>query len=356
MATATKLPSGAWRVQASKTVKGKIIRKSFTVNPEEFGGDSKKAKNKAELLAREWQISKKIETNSKPLLGEAMEQYIEHRKNVISKATSYNYKKQLKTFSSIYDLRLDDIENEDVQKMVNEWSLKLNRSTIQDRLKFLKTVMRYYKVEPNFKITLPSVNTKKVIAPRTHEIKLLLDNAKGDLKAMIALAAFGSLRRGEVAGLRFKDISHEDNTIFIRGTIIPAQDENGKYHFFYRPAAKTDSSIRVVTLPPSVMDLLPRSDNPDDFVFKDTNYDLIYYRFKHLAKKLGLSCSFHSLRHYAASFRSDLQIPAKYIEEVGGWERGSKALQRFYDDKLPEASRKYNNLANSFIEDEFFNQ
>ena len=44
MATARKLPSGAWRTQASKTIDGRYVRKSFTVHPDECGGDSKKAK------------------------------------------------------------------------------------------------------------------------------------------------------------------------------------------------------------------------------------------------------------------------------------------------------------------------
>ena len=54
MANAQKLPSGAWRTQATKTINGKKVRKSFTVTAEECGGDSKKAKALSERNAREW--------------------------------------------------------------------------------------------------------------------------------------------------------------------------------------------------------------------------------------------------------------------------------------------------------------
>ena len=45
MPKAKKLPSGSWRVQASKTVNGNLIRKSFTDID----------KRKAEALAAQWQ-------------------------------------------------------------------------------------------------------------------------------------------------------------------------------------------------------------------------------------------------------------------------------------------------------------
>ena len=41
MASAKKLPSGAWRTQAKKTINGKKVCQSFTVHPRETGGDSR---------------------------------------------------------------------------------------------------------------------------------------------------------------------------------------------------------------------------------------------------------------------------------------------------------------------------
>lgn len=73
MASAKKLPSGAWRTQAAKTIGGKKITKSFTVHPKDCGGDSRKAKTQSEMRAREWQLEvESLEVNGLRI-GEAME-------------------------------------------------------------------------------------------------------------------------------------------------------------------------------------------------------------------------------------------------------------------------------------------
>ena len=55
MASAQKLPSGAWRTRATKVIDGKQVRKSFTVSPENDSKEaSKKAKAFSEMQARNW--------------------------------------------------------------------------------------------------------------------------------------------------------------------------------------------------------------------------------------------------------------------------------------------------------------
>ena len=72
------------------------------------------------------------------------------------------------------------------------------------------------------------------------------------------------------------------------------------------------------------------------------------------AKKLQLDYSLHTLRHFAASFRTDLGIPKKYVQEVGGWQDGNNnVFERIYDNRMESSRRKYTQLANKFIEDNF---
>ena len=54
MASAQKLPSGAWRTRATKLIDGKQIRKSFTVHPDDCDGDWRKAKALSESQANNW--------------------------------------------------------------------------------------------------------------------------------------------------------------------------------------------------------------------------------------------------------------------------------------------------------------
>lgn len=67
MAKAKKLPSGNWRVQASKVIDGKQVRKSFTA-PD---------KRKAELQAAQWLDSIEEYSNTESItLRQAYERYM----------------------------------------------------------------------------------------------------------------------------------------------------------------------------------------------------------------------------------------------------------------------------------------
>lgn len=55
-------------------------------------------------------------------------------------------------------------------------------------------------------------------APENGQIKALYDNASHKMKISIALAAFHSLRRGEIASLKYGDI--QGNTLYIHSDMV----------------------------------------------------------------------------------------------------------------------------------------
>lgn len=347
MAKAIQLPSGAYRTQAAKTINGKKIRKSFTVHPKDCGGDSIKAKNKSELLAREWILSKEESIANGQTVKEAIESYIDDRSRVLSPSTIHGYKKVLGALSSIWDIYISEIETPLIQRLVNEWSISYKSKTIKNRVSLLLAVLDYAGIDKKFRIRYPQNNSKKVLSPDLQDVKMLIDNAPDTLRSIIYLAAFGSLRRGEIAGLKQKDISRDMNTVTINGDMV--YSDNG---WVYKPIPKTSGSIRTVHLPKFIIKSLPKSDSPEDYVF-NLSPTAITDRFRRLSYKLGFNYTLHSLRHFAASFRSDLGIPRKYIEEVGGWENGSAILQRVYDNGLDSSRKKYTQMTNNFIEENF---
>ena len=79
----------------------------------------------------------------------------------------------------------------------------------------------------------------------------------------------------------------------------------------------------------------------------------LWKRYDRLRKRSGVSAGLHDLRHFAASFRSDLNIPSKYIEEVGGWAKDSHIMTTIYDNTLSSTRKKYVHLTNEFIEKTF---
>ena len=120
----------------------------------------------------------------------------------------------------------------------------------------------------------------------------------------------------------------------------------------YKELPKTSDSIWTVYLPKKIIDLLPISEDPEEYLFK-MNPTNLWKRYDRLRKRCGVEAGLHDLRHFAASFRSDLNIPAKYIEEVGGWAKDSHVMTNIYDNALTSTRKKYIQITNRYIEDTF---
>lgn len=345
MAQAKKLPSGAWRTQASKNINGKRIIKSFTVHPKECKGDSRKAKTLSEMQAREWQLSAEQTEVFGATIKTAMEDYISDRSKVLSPSTITNYKRLIPLFESLWHIYVCDVENSTIQPLINEWSISVKSKTIMNRISFLLSALDYAGCDKKFKLRYPQNNSKVITSPDLEDVKKLIDNASEDFKPVIMLAAFGTLRRGEISAIREKDISRDMNTVTVCADMVLDGDK-----WIYKPYTK-NGLISTIQFPKFVIDAIPKKEDAEAFVF-DFNPNMISHRYDKLKHKCGIEYNFHSLRHFAASFRSDLGIPTKYIEEVGRW-KNSKVLKQVYDNGLTSSRKKYTKLANDYIEDNF---
>lgn len=346
MATAKLLPSGAYRTQVKKTINGKVVCKSFTVHPKDCKGNARKAKDQSEMLARQWRLSAEDSEVYGIKVRDALEQYIQDRSKVLSPSTITNYKRLVPLFESVMDICVDEIKTADIQALVNAWSISVRAKTCRNRISFLLSALDYVECDKKFRIRYPNSPSKEIKAPDTEDVKMLLDNASEELKPILYLAAFGALRRGEIAALKQKDISRDMCTVHVHADMV--LDGN---KWTYKPFPK-NALAGVVQLPKFIIDLLPCAPDPEAYVF-DMNPNMISHRYDILKKHLGFPFNFHSLRHFAASFRSDLGIPRKYIEEVGRWESGSVVLERVYDNTLTSTRKKYTQIANRYIEENF---
>lgn len=347
MASAKKLPSGAWRTQATKYINGKRVVKSFTVSPKETRGDWRKAKQQSELMAREWQLAHDYnETYSKPV-RDALEEYIQDRSQVLSPRTIYDYRRIIPFFGSVLDLPVDDMATPQVQALINEWSVSISEKTIRNRISFLLSALDYAGNDKRFKLRYPQKRAKKILAPDVQDVQRLLDNAPDDFYPILCLAAFEGLRRGEIAALKQKDISRDMCLLSVHADMVKTEEG-----YVYKPFPKTSGSTRTIEIPRSIMGLLPVSEDPEAYVF-GVNPNMISHRYDKLKKKCGIDVNFHSLRHFAASFRSDIGVPKKYIEEVGGWRDGSRVLAQVYDNTLTSTRKKYTQMTNRYIEETF---
>lgn len=346
MPNARKLDSGSWQTRATKTINGKKVTKSFTVSPKQTKGDSKKAKAQSELLARKWMISADNAQIYGITVGAALEKYIEDRRGILSPSTITNYCRLISLFDSLSNIYASDLKNIEIQALINKWGYSVSAKTIRNRISFLLSALDYAECDKKFRLRYPPSTAKKITAPDVADVKRMLEGAPDDFRPVLYLAAFGALRRGEISALKQKDVSRIANTIHIHADMVL---DGNKY--VYKPFTKTGAS-GVIQLPKFIIDSLPCSEDPEAFVF-DMNPNVIGHRFDKLKNQLHLGFNFHSLRHFAASFRSDLKIPTKYIEEVGRWRTGSTVLQRVYDNTLTSSRKKYNQIVDEYIEEKF---
>ncbi len=299
MAKAKKLPSGNWRVLASKTISGKKINKSFTANNKKL----------AEFMAITWQNQVENEISDNPTLSNAYQRYIEAKEKVLSPSTVRLYKQMCRTtMQSLMDKNLSTITTEQVQREINIYSANHSPKSVRNAYGLFTAVYSMFIPEKKFNIKLPQKEKKEIYIPSDNDIKLLLDNSTGDLKIAIMLGAFAGMRRGEICALTDKDI----NNNFININKSLSITTSGKYS---EKAPKTFSGYRNIEIPPFIKNAIQGKSGNVLNIHPNT----LGNQFNKLLKNIGLPhFRFHDLRHYYISHLFDLGLPEKYIiSQVG---------------------------------------
>lgn len=345
MAKATKLKSGSFRCQACITIDGKRIRKSFTVNPADCLGNSYRerssmAKRLAEKMADEWVITAEHAAHQ-ITVKQAMESYIADRSNILSASTLADYKRMPHHFENILEMDIRNVTSKVLQSEINSMSLDLNERTVKNRIFFLIACLNYNGLERKFNLRFRPSAKKILNPPEKEEMHRILAFADGEMKLIIILAAFYTLRRGEIAGLCGEDLFPELGQIYVHSSRV----KDSEHNWIRRDLPKNINSVRTIRIAPEIMQLFPKVES-NEFIFS-LNPDQISKRFERIRKKTLVHCRFHDLRKYAASTRSEV-MPSKYVEADGGWRKDSGVLKTIYDKPFQKSrndySKKYNDL------------
>ena len=346
MATAKKLPSGAWRTRPSKYINGKKVTKSFTVHPNECAGDWKKAKTLSEQKASVWLLETEAD-DVHTSVGKAMELYIEDRSAVLSPSTIADYRRMPKHFGNLVNVAAADVDSKMIQALINEMAVdNLNARTIKNRIFFLISALNYVGIEKKFKLRFPSQIKPNLNPPEPSEFHRLLAMATPEEKLTIILAGLYTLRRGEIAGLCGEDLLWDLNSIYVHTSRV----QNDKKEWVRRPMPKNLNSVRMIQLDPEIMALLPKV-GPKEYVIS-MNPNEITKHFIRLREKACVNCRFHDLRKFAASIRSAI-MPSRYVEADGGWRKDSQVLSSIYDRPFKESRNEYSKKLNKMIVDEY---
>lgn len=334
MANAKKLPSGMWRVLVYSHMdeNGKRKYESFTAS----------TKTQAEMMASQFADSRDRVRALDLTVEEAVKQYIDANEAVLSPATIAGYLSDLKRMKPIYKLRIRKISSNDIQMFISGMTSEFSPKTIKNTYGLLHKSLVYFDPNARFTVKLPKQTKKQKYAPSDEDVMTLFSNAPRKLQLAIALAAFHSFRRGEIAALKFKDL--EGSRLHVHADIV--MDKDNKW--IYKDYPKTDDSDRYATLPDYLVKFIGEGD-PEDYIV-GWMPGTIDKRFYELKKELGIDIRFHDLRHYFASVSAILQIPDIYTAGFGGWKADGSVMKSIYQNKIVSMEEAYSKKLNDHFE------
>jgi integrase len=169
-------------------------------------------------------------------------------------------------------------------------------------------------------LNLPTVKGKaKVDRPPASDADIKAIEAHksdSDIGRMIHFILWTGCRRGEAAALQEKDIDREKKTAHICKTLAYSSPTPQ-----IKDCPKTEAGVRDVILPQSVIDNLPRRNNPNSYIFfpkglpNEREFQVAIDNFR---AEAGVKCTLHQLRHSYATMLHSAGVDAKDAQYLLG--------------------------------------
>ena len=329
MASAKKLPSGSYRVNLyiGKTADGKRQYKSFTAD----------TKKEAEYLAAQYNIEQKEKKKYKITLHEAITQYIESKRNILSPSTIRGYYIVLNNYcSDLMQISICNITQLDIQLAMNEMAAKYSPKSCRNAHGLISAALKLYRPELNLTTTLPQKKKREIYVPDVKEIKIIYELTLGTPNEIpVFLAAECGLRASEIGGLTVENIT--PTHINIKQALVIGDDNKEHYK-----QPKSESGYRKIPISSDVSEyLISKSENGRVCDKKTALICNNWNKFRD-RHNLNKNLTFHALRHHYASKCILLGIPQKYIAELMG-HSSTIMIEQVYQHIFPSAMEEYSN-------------
>lgn len=278
-------------------------------------------------------------------LGKLMNEHFEYQKDKVKYTTQHNYKKKLSHFKSLIDIKISDLNINDIEKWKEEINNKLTPAgtplatrTKNDLFKYLKSILNYgtkwhdfnfasmYNKMTNF--NNPNELPKEMEFYTYEEFKKFI-SVEDDIrfKTLFETLYYCGLRRGEIRGLTWNNIDFDRKELSIKQNVVNVSGDSG-YWLITTP--KTKTSMRIIPMPNNLvsdMKLLKEESKKiygfeeKWFVFGDIapiHPDVLRRRKNENAKKAGVKqIRIHDFRHSCASLLinngANITMVAKYL-------------------------------------------
>lgn len=295
-----------------------------------YGKTYTQAKEKLEAVRLD---RKQADTGGSLLFTSVLDRWLSAKKSSVSISSYYCYKSRLDRHIMPYfkGMSYNSVTAATVADFINlKKSEGLSTKYIADMVTVIKAAASLYSAETGCINRIASVENVKI---RRSEPLLLSLSEQKTLQAClldmdsctsigIYLCMFTGLRIGELCALTWKDIDLDEGLIHINKT-AQRIGSLGSVSVMLT-SAKTQSSERIIPLPPFVAEKLARFKTDDSCFLLSGTQKLIEprclsYRFKSILKKADLpSVKFHSLRHTFATNCLKQSFDIKTLSEILG--------------------------------------
>ncbi len=248
-------------------------------------------------------------------------------------------------------LKLNQITETHIKKFIStKLKQKMSKSSVRRMMSVLK-VMLYDALKlrsPMVDIKLPSDEKTEVTIPTHEEFEKMRADIKGThYEAIILLAAWGGLRRGEILALKPNDLD-KDNCM-LRVDESRKINKDGRYE---DGRTKSENGIRTIIIPEELMDMLweIRKKNTEKTRLFNMRPDALTRWFTRSKVKFNWpDITFHSLRHYHASWLYEQEIPDQYASKRLGhsvkvlkmvYQHIGVDREKIFDDKIKNINKK----------------
>ena len=339
-----KLPSGKFRARLQ------VNNKRYSA----IGSTKKEAQDKVLQLYLGFEVEKK----SPLTVGKAMDRYISEKTGTLSPSTIKGYYSIRKNYlQSIMNLNLNDLTQSDIQLAVSSEAVAgKSPKTIRNAHGLLAAVLDEFR--PGFLLNtrLPQKQKYEARILSEEEMGKVFEAAKGSKYELpILLAAWLGLRMSEIRGIKYEDI--QDGYVHVHRAMVAGP--NGDVE----KGTKTTAGDRWIKLPEEILYLINNKKTEDEKRESKGTHPIseeyicpwaditIYKNFINVCKKAGVEpCTFHELRHFAASEALALGIPDKYSMKRMGhktdnmlkfvYQHTMKAKEEQFSDLIDEKMRK----------------
>jgi len=314
--TIEKRKNGQYKIK--QMVSGKYY--SITLN-------YKPSKKEAEMLIHQHIASQRTTMPLEGTFESYANKYISSRRNVLKSPSIVKYESMLKNMDKEFkEKSLSDITQEDVQILINKFSVDHAPKTTIDLHGFVSSVISFYRPSLVLRTTLPSKVKTDSYEPTDEDIKAVLKRAEGGRYDVIFNLLVYGLRRSEALAIDVKtdlvDRKEKTTTLLINKSMVV--NEDGTYYI--RNENKTSDSNRCIEIANELADKMVNQ----GYVF-DGKPHMLNKALTRYQNQLGIPhFNLHKFRHYYASMMLSLGVPITYVETTGGWTHGSQSLRKAY--------------------------